>query len=251
MYAIVPDKLNLQTQVIDLAIFGHMVFNEDLLKIALKRHGATTGFKAFKELIEAIKLVWNHEKSLHEVLRLNNYWQIKFSPSDTLKNMLEKIENQFTRLKELCALHLITSRNSITYQMAAMMTMIEDSKGFCQIYINFKSCLKIYLFLEFTAEHYTDVALLLSTNADVESAGIPVFLEGIVASIKNANMAEKFVKIDPNDGMEWLKENCPNVRKKFDDFLQDHGHRVFREVIFALILLLPPQPQKKSTIKSS
>lgn len=71
---------------------------------------------------------------------------------------------------------------------------------------------------------------MLSTNADVESAGIPVLLEDIVTSIRNANMAEGFAKIDPSDGIEWLKENCPNIRRKLDDFLENHGHRLFREV---------------------
>lgn len=145
MYAKVPDKLNFRTQVIDLVMFGHLVFNEDLLNLSLHSHGATKGFKAFMELLEPIKTAWNHKKILEEVVRFNDYWKIKFSPSDTPSKMLEEIENQFIYLRKLNGLHLITSRNSVIFQMAAMMTMIENSKGssISQTNLNNVDCFKI------------------------------------------------------------------------------------------------------------
>lgn len=133
MYSAVKDKLDLETHAVDLAIFGHIVLNEELLEISLKRHGAMKGVKALKHFITLGKKTWNNNKVLQAVLRHNNYWQIKFAPSYSPSMMLEKIEDQFDQLTTLFAHHIHTSTTSIIYQMAAMLTMTENSKGYYSI----------------------------------------------------------------------------------------------------------------------
>ncbi|KAI4454859.1 phosphoenolpyruvate synthase-related [Holotrichia oblita] len=213
MYGKVGDKLTISIQVVDLAIFGHLVLDENLLKIALERSGALRGVAALKHNLKLFGFTWNNKQIIEKVSRFNNYWEIKFRSCDSSKKMLDKIEKRFDNITTLIKYHLHTSVTSVMYQMAAMVTMAENNE-------------------KFTDEHYTDVALLLSTNSSVESAEIPVILEEITTNIKKAKKAEAFLEINPEDGMEWLQDNCPNIRKSLDEFLSNHGHRLFREFEF-------------------
>ncbi|GJQ79831.1 hypothetical protein Trydic_g23295 [Trypoxylus dichotomus] len=210
MYSAVTDKLSLQTQTVDLAIFGHSVLDENLLRTALKRHGVNKGLKTLKYNFNLFQKAWNNSKVLQTIFRYNNYWQILFKPSDSPLRILEKIEAQFDKLIGLSKYHLNTSMTSIVYQMMAMITMTENSDSFRD-------------------EHYTDIALLLSTNSSVESVEVPVMLEQITTNIRSSNMAEEFMKIKPEDGMQWLKEKCPKVKGTLDEFLAIHGHRAVKE----------------------
>ncbi|KAK9746645.1 Pyruvate phosphate dikinase, AMP/ATP-binding domain [Popillia japonica] len=213
MYGNVGEKLNISLQVVDLAIFGHLVLDEDILKIAHERNGILKGLAAIKSKLKLLGSTWHNNQTIEKVTRFNNYWEIKFRPGDSSTKMLDKIEKQFENITTLTKYHLNTSVTSVIYQMAAMVTMAENSE-------------------KFSDEHYTDAALLLSTNSSVESAEIPVILEEITTNIKRANKSEEFLKIRPEDGVEWLRENCPNISKSLDEFLSNHGHRLFREFEF-------------------
>ena len=85
---------------------------------------------------------------------------------------------------------------------------------------------------DLTAEHYSDIAVLLSSCSDVISAEVPIALREISKLIRDTGRGEEFSKIDSRNVSEWLKENCPKAAESLEKFLKDHGHRSIKEMDF-------------------
>lgn len=85
---------------------------------------------------------------------------------------------------------------------------------------------------DLTAEHYSDIAVLLSSCSDVISAEVPIALRKISKFIKDTGRGEEFSQIDVEKVAEWLKENCPKAADSLEKFLKDHGHRSIKEMDF-------------------
>lgn len=66
---------------------------------------------------------------------------------------------------------------------------------------------------------------------DVVSAEIPVLLEQILEKIRKTNKKKDFCLVLAEDGVAWLKENCPEAHDLLIEFLKKHSHRAFVEVI--------------------
>lgn len=137
MYGNVGEKLNISLQVVDLAIFGHLVLDEDILKIAHERNGILKGLAAITSKLKLLGSTWHNNQTIEKVTRFNNYWEIKFRPGDSSTKMLEKIEKQFENITTLTKYHLNTSVTSVIYQMAAMVTMAENSESMAIKKLNF------------------------------------------------------------------------------------------------------------------
>lgn len=82
----------------------------------------------------------------------------------------------------------------------------------------------------FTAEHYSDVGILLSSCSNVVSAQVPNDLRELAQTIRNSEKAAEFIKLNPSEARNWLILNCTKAEIMFDDFLKQHGHRSIREM---------------------
>ncbi|XP_065827381.1 rifampicin phosphotransferase-like isoform X2 [Oscarella lobularis] len=85
---------------------------------------------------------------------------------------------------------------------------------------------------ELTAEVLSDVAMLLSTCSNVVSADVPSALEKLAESVINTagrRMALKFIGLDAESALVWLKSAGNRVSAAFLSFLDKHGHRCLRE----------------------
>lgn len=40
-----------------------------------------------------------------------------------------------------------------------------------------------------------------------------------------SELEDEFVNTPPKNAIQWLEQNCPNVKKCFDNFIKVHGHR--------------------------
>lgn len=82
-----------------------------------------------------------------------------------------------------------------------------------------------------TDEIAGDVALILGSCQNVESAEVPVMLEKIVEEITGSGKRKEFNDaVEAADGMKWLMVNCPKAYNLLQDFLERHGHRAYVEV---------------------
>lgn len=59
---------------------------------------------------------------------------------------------------------------------------------------------------------------------------MPLQLENISKRLIALNLHEEFINVQSKDGIEWLENNCPDVKKMFDKFMHMNGHRGLIEV---------------------
>lgn len=90
--------------------------------------------------------------------------------------------------------------------------------------------MRFFLKLEFDVDHYADIGLMLSSCKDVESAEIPMLLEDIALAIFKSGKQKEFSSLDVNDGISWLKDNCRDAHRLFENFIRKNCHRAFKEV---------------------
>ena len=59
---------------------------------------------------------------------------------------------------------------------------------------------------------------------------MPTSLNELAKLIHRSQKAQSFIEVEPKNGLEWLKETCPDAHKRFTEFLKKHGHRSIKEV---------------------
>ncbi|XP_037037024.1 putative phosphoenolpyruvate synthase [Bradysia coprophila] len=130
--------------------------------------------------------------------------------ADTFNDEIEFELNDIDRFPFILSTHFNTSKVSTVYQLLTLVLLTEGST-------------------ELTVEHYADIALMLGSCKDVESAEVPKLLEEIAIEIYNRAKANEFINISPLEGIKWLKENCPTASASVQAFLNKHGHRALKE----------------------
>ncbi|XP_022901029.2 rifampicin phosphotransferase-like [Onthophagus taurus] len=210
MYNRVKGKILMENRVSDLAIFGHLVLNEKILKTALKRHGKMNFYQTMSLYYEQFHTIFENDFVVKKAIEFNQIWNIKLKSSDSAKSILDKIDFNLQSVAVASEYHLHVTQSSIVYQMIAMIVLAEKHN-------------------DFNNDHYHDIALLLATNSGVESAEIPIILEGIAVEIRKEGFGEEFARLKPEEGMKWLEEKMPSCKVRLEKFLTLHGHRAFRE----------------------
>ncbi|XP_076449058.1 rifampicin phosphotransferase-like isoform X1 [Babylonia areolata] len=83
---------------------------------------------------------------------------------------------------------------------------------------------------ECTAEHFGDIALLLSQCRDVFSAEVPSAIQDLAKQISQDGLKDQFCSATDQECVAVLgSEQYPMLRHKTRTFLQRHGHRCIRE----------------------
>ena len=89
------------------------------------------------------------------------------------------------------------------------------------------------IFLEVTADHFSDIATLFSSCQNVVSADVPTALNELAQTIAEAGKATEFRQMTIEKAIEWLNSSeSEKANKKFNEFLEKHGHRSIGEVNF-------------------
>lgn len=83
---------------------------------------------------------------------------------------------------------------------------------------------------EITIDHYSDITTLLSSCNDIVSAQVPVALYKISSTIRNSGKVKEFSQVKPDEGFDWLLNNCPEAAELISAFLKRHGHRGIQEL---------------------
>lgn len=109
--------------------------------------------------------------------------------------------------------HSHASRVSISYQIFAMILLTSG-------------------YTDFVPEHFSDIALLLSSCSDIIGTEMVTSLKKIIYYIKKDKKDEEFKLVEPTKGIDWLKMNCPAAAEELHKFLKEHGHRCIQEMDF-------------------
>lgn len=157
---------------------------------------------------------------------------VKFQTAqDLFTDLTEKVD----QMVYPSIVHGSTTKTSLFYQIIALTILAENNSGEDEIFNRLMDIRLIDLFshlTELTIDHSSDIALMLSSCKDVESAEIPKQLASIANKLRASGMDKKFSQIDPIYGLDWLRNNCNNAYELLTDFLKKHSHRAYKEVGF-------------------
>lgn len=141
--------------------------------------------------------------------------------------------NDIDRFAAILNTHFNTSKVSSVYQMISLILLTEGGSGKFEklVFLN-KVPLHTSIFRslpDMTVENYADIALMLGSCKDVESAEVPKLLEDIAIEIFKKGKAEEFVNINSKVGQKWLDQYCSSAASLVTAFLLRHGHRALKE----------------------
>lgn len=216
---LVKSEVSIENRVHGLAIFGHEFITNEVHELAKHRFGIASKAMEMSQIWKVIKCAWvgkNTVKGLETFMEdfLGTYSRrnLKRFPSlsDLHNDITKRLDEEFPYVQSV---HGITSMLTACYQIIMFSTLAEGRK-------------------DMSTEYMTDIAILLSSCKDAESAEIPVLLEEIAKTIVkcNATKATEFTNIDPYIGVEWLKNNCIVAYTLFEAFIEKNSHRGFQEV---------------------
>ncbi|CAG9857640.1 unnamed protein product [Phyllotreta striolata] len=196
--------VHVSSTIVDLAIFGHPVLDEAINESALKRMGASSLWFQMAEPLRVMSNDWRDLVGLSK--RLVDGLDLDLSIDDDPSANYRKIDGSFEDIVEVCTCHSKTSAVSVFYQIIAMNVLLEGKT-------------------ELTEEHLSDFAAILSSCEDVVSAEVPKYVEEVAGLIKRAGCEGRFLEIEANRGVDWLRENCRPAFDLLEEFLAKHGHR--------------------------
>lgn len=173
--------------------------------------------KKFADTIKIILDVWNNESVGKEMSKIINSFKGTYSGKNLTKFKTAKDLYQHVgcSLKQTLGLimdaHSHSSKVSSFAQIISMVILTEGQE-------------------ELTPEHHSDIALLMGSCKDVESADVPIRLKEIATSIFNDKKSEDFSKVPAMEGVKWLETNCHRAFKLFEEFMGINYHRALKEV---------------------
>lgn len=85
---------------------------------------------------------------------------------------------------------------------------------------------------DLTVDHFSDIAVLLSSCNNVISAQVPIALRRIANLIRDTGKWKEFAQINANDVINWLEINSPQTMELLKEFMKTHGHRNIKEMDF-------------------
>ncbi|XP_012151249.2 rifampicin phosphotransferase isoform X1 [Megachile rotundata] len=207
-------KITLLNKVIDIAVNGKVVLTPELHKIVCEKNGlAAPGFQIraiFKMAREAIQ-----NSAIERMAKVTcKKFNLKAEDFNTAYSLYNEIVQQLEdTYKPIVDYHTHASRVSITYQIMAMALL---TSGYTDI----------------VPEHFSDIALLFGSSNDIVGTKILTSLKKFITRIKENKKDEEFRKVEPTNGIDWLKINCPSAAEELDNFLKEHGHRCIQEMDF-------------------
>ncbi|XP_030022494.2 putative phosphoenolpyruvate synthase isoform X1 [Manduca sexta] len=207
IYKKAPKEIDINIRMVEMAINGHKVADEEILKTALHRRPP--------HWTDRLAMIWTLVKSLTtSKRRLND--SIKLATNLTVGEESKDVYSlldELSKLDELVARfvynHSITSTASTSSQFIVMTVLLEGSS-------------------EFTPELCNEIGTLLSVG-DVLSAEVPQALARLARQLEQSGMFDAFRAQHPKDAMQWLKKNLPHVYLDVCIFLEHHGHRAIME----------------------
>ncbi|XP_048489521.1 uncharacterized phosphotransferase YvkC [Plutella xylostella] len=207
IYRRVPPKIDVGMRMVEMAIHGHTVADADIHRTATHVHtrGRFDQVVLMYGMIESLVLSgWHASRARKAVKKLH----FDLESEDPLQ-LLESVTGATVGLTPLYRHHMLTSSASTASQVIAMSVLLEGGQ-------------------DFTPEQCNEVGKMLSSGQAV-SAEVPHALARLSKQLNASDRAEDFRKVDPKQGLDWLKENIPQLHKDVVEFLDEHGHRAIME----------------------
>lgn len=221
-----------------MAVFGSDVYEEfpELLEIAGHRnqYNNTSGFLQLKMMLRAILRMSKYKARISECCEK---MKMQFAPENIEKltkasDVWDLVKRGSVDINKAALSHIVASNNSIIYQMFAFNILAQKED-------------------KITKRHQQDIAVILGSMSNVESANVPEMMQEIAGKIVSSSKRDEFLKVDNDKAVGWMKENCIEVHKLFEAFMTRHGHRSINELDFIAVPWSSTPEQVIAMIKSN
>lgn len=122
-----PNK-DFMSKAVDIAIFGHLVGNAEMHKVATARFGINSAITKFIHSIEHLQLAWNSNRS-KTIAFAHAQKDLQLQNCQTATEIHEQIHRGLKMFTDACVQHCSITRVSIFYQFVAMNVLVERSDG--------------------------------------------------------------------------------------------------------------------------
>lgn len=212
------EKVGLMDRIGAMSLIGYDVYEKYSQIIEIAKYENSFRTKKFAPLLMMLPSLINLNKYMKEMteicLRLKQQFsQERLNQLRASSDVLKLFEKGLIDLDTVIRDHIAASNNSIIFQMIAFSILTNKSE-------------------KLTMQHRNDIALILGSMTDVESANVPEMIKNIADLIDEANKREEFLAIDNKSAVEWLRENCSPACNLFHAFMERHGHRSMNELDF-------------------
>lgn len=208
LYKRAPKTLDVNIRMMEMAVHGHFVADEQILKTAQHRrppHWSDQPLGIWLMIKTVALSKWAVNDS-EKAMRGVNY----DIPIENPEKLFEALLESRHVMERVSYNHAYSTTGSTCSQFVAMTIFLEGKS-------------------EFTAEQCSEISSLFSSG-DVLSAGVPTALANIVQKLEKSGLADEFRAQDPKKALEWLKEYAhDDIYIDVRDFLEQHGYRAVME----------------------
>ncbi|XP_045028647.1 putative phosphoenolpyruvate synthase [Daphnia magna] len=206
----IEEEITAHHRSVDMAIFGHLVSNSTMHQIGKQRFGiAGWGVKYLRFRHMFMDMCFNNRRVKRAVQKFSDYSIPSEKYIDSQK-LYDEICSQLPRLLEISNIHLQVSRAGTITQLIAFIILLDGRD-------------------EWTPELYGEMAQLLSSISNIESADVPVALKQIAQAILKSEDAKEFSEHSPEIASVWLETDPGLAGRLFRSFIARHGHRGIKE----------------------
>ncbi|KAK8739029.1 hypothetical protein OTU49_003798, partial [Cherax quadricarinatus] len=217
------EKMTAANRAMDLAIYGHIVSTDEYLAWGKERFGLASIFNRWIYLIFLVYVSMSNTRRVRRSQQMFGDYDLGCAWMDSAATLYQEITRNLPDLLQVSKTHIITSKVSSSTQCIALLLLAEGK--------------------EFSEENIADMALLLSTCAQVESADVPTARQELARVIGENEEAEEFLSITSEEGQVWLESHPGIVGDTYRSFLARHGHRCIKELdLSSLSWGLDPRP---------
>ncbi|XP_013176836.1 PREDICTED: uncharacterized phosphotransferase YvkC-like [Papilio xuthus] len=208
VYRRMPPQIDIGIRMIEMAVHGHKVADDNIVSTALHRRRPHFLDRALT-IASMIKSVILTKSKMNDTIKRVNKMNLEMETSDPLEYLNRLVSSLPEKMQGYSSNHSHTSSASTFTQFIAMSILLEGKE-------------------DFTPEHCSEIGLLLSSG-DVLSAEVPLALADITRKLEESGKAEEFRVLEPRDAMTWLRKKLPHVHMDICQFLEQHGHRAIME----------------------
>lgn len=202
-----------------MSVFGCDIYEKypEIVEIGQYRNSFSSRNK-FLDFFRMLVTIYNVDKCLEEMLEVcekakDQLSQKRLDRLQTSSDILSLVLRSIADLEVVVYNHMVASNRSTIFQMIAFSILTNKSD-------------------KLTMQHQSDIALILGSMSDVESANVPEMISDIAARIAFEQKHAEFVEVDSTTAVQWLEENCAPASKLLKDFMKRHGHRSINELDF-------------------
>ncbi|XP_023211452.1 uncharacterized protein LOC111614317 [Centruroides sculpturatus] len=153
--------------------------------------------------------IYNSKRLLEKTKAKYADFKVSTTKLCSSSEIFEEISKKLYHIEEPVNVHIVCTVSSSIWNSAVLSNLVKAQNGW-------------------TTEVYADFAFLTSNINSIESASVPAAIDDLALLISKHIRTEEFQKMETNKVFSWLNDNT-EVRKKFQEFIEKHGHRCIKE----------------------